>query len=1092
MFRKTLLTLSLVSLATLSGGLRADDTDLYTQEGAVLPPESAPMVMFSVDYRPNLGATVCQGGVCQSLVDQGFMPVKASYDFFDLLRGALGRVLADVEGVRIGLMLNNDHRNNCAGQGLNPQELCSNGGYMAMGFSNTALTELPPPADGEKSVCAPFPDGTTLDLSACTDPARIKLLSVLWNMPTSNGVRTHSYQGKELFFEFYRYLTGGAIYNGHTGFTSYDGNEGDNRQNLDLPDEALLNAAPPIDTSKFMWDTAIEEGAGGGVIVGDPSSATGNYIEPFLPGAECTKIYTVNFMFQVSNQDDDSDAAINDSEANGGFGWGNRRNFRFEDVIGFLHNKDLAPGVSDTQNVTSYFLLKDPFFSNRTGQLYAQAGGTTALELSDNPDELVATLSDTLNEILAVSTTFVSASIPVNSFNRAEVLDNVFLALFQPNEDKRPYWFGNVKKLKLAGLSGTGTVFLADANGDPAVSAEDGRLRFSTLTFWTDPNAQDVQNFDPDKNEVPGKDGRSVDRGGAGHKITGFRSGSVNETNAMAGGRTIYYDANDTTLAAFDATSTVASALQSDLGAGTSAEALQLIKYARGIDVRDEDLDGSTTDTRPWLFASSLHSRPFPVNYGARGSHTRENPDVRILVGTNDGFMRMIRNTPATLGTGETGDAYGEEVWAFAPRRVMNVHKKLHDQAFSVGSHTYAVDEAPVVFIQENGDGTIQPGEQVWAFFGLRRGGTAYYALDISNPDNPSLMWSVHPGKAGFGNLGLTFSTPVVGRVMVSGVETPVLIFGGGYDTGYDNEGVPFDTPPAGADIYVINAATGALLRSFGVAEGLQDSVPSAVSATDLDGDGLTDRIYVGDLGGVVWRADLVNTGDPADWQITQLGSFGRRAGQPDRRFFHKPDVVKSKDANGNFDAVVLGSGNRADPLETSVDNFFYMIKDKNTLTPPPPGSIPFEQDDLADITACTDCATVADLANGWKLELEAAGEKNLATPLTLGGVVFFTSFIPQGIAEGDGCSPPEGSGRLYAVGLQSGNPLVNRDRPIQDQGDSGTPEDRYEDLNSAGIPSEVVAVPPNRILRPDLAIQPVPVSTRWRTFWYPTEEPAN
>ena len=201
--------------------------------------------------------------------------------------------------------------------------------------------------------------------------------------------------------------------------------------------------------------------------------------------------------------------------------------------------------------------------------------------------------------------------------------------------------------------------------------------------------------------------------------------------------------------------------------------------------------------------------------------------------------------------------------------------------------------------------------------------------------------------------------------------------------------------------------------------------------------------------------------------------------------------MVKSKDANGNFDAILLGSGNRTDPLTAGVDNFFYMIKDKNTLTPPPPGSLPFEQDDLEDITACTDCASVTDLANGWELELTAGGEKNLATALTLGGVVFFTTYIPPGPdAPGAECGPSEGGGRLYAIGLQSGNPLVNLDKPIWDQQDPGDPGDRYGDLASGGIPAQGVAIPPNRILRPDLQIQPVPVSTRWRTFWYPNEEP--
>ena len=73
------------------------------------------------------------------------------------------------------------------------------------------------------------------------------------------------------------------------------------------------------------------------------------------------------------------------------------------------------------------------------------------LEFSDDPDELVATLQEIFKQVLSVSTTFVAASVPVNVFNRAEITDNVYIALFQVDGDGRPSWVGNVKKLKLLG-----------------------------------------------------------------------------------------------------------------------------------------------------------------------------------------------------------------------------------------------------------------------------------------------------------------------------------------------------------------------------------------------------------------------------------------------------------------------------------------------------------------------------------------------------------------------------------------------------------------------------------------------------------------
>ena len=119
MFRKTLLLLTGAAAVFMGGGFQvhADDTDLYLRNDD--PPEgSEPMVMFSIDYRPNLGSVVCRRGdaSCDSLVDEGYMPDKPvgeAYDFFDLIRGSFGKVLDEVGGVRLGLMFNHDNINKC-------------------------------------------------------------------------------------------------------------------------------------------------------------------------------------------------------------------------------------------------------------------------------------------------------------------------------------------------------------------------------------------------------------------------------------------------------------------------------------------------------------------------------------------------------------------------------------------------------------------------------------------------------------------------------------------------------------------------------------------------------------------------------------------------------------------------------------------------------------------------------------------------------------------------------------------------------------------------------------------------------------------
>src|SRR5207302_334191 len=79
--------------------------------------------------------------------------------------------------------------------------------------------------------------------STAPGPNTTELLTIVDSLPVPGGSLSHTYQGKELFFELFRYLTGQAIYNGHNGYTDYGTN---NLSNLNVDN-------PAID-----WDSSIE------------------------------------------------------------------------------------------------------------------------------------------------------------------------------------------------------------------------------------------------------------------------------------------------------------------------------------------------------------------------------------------------------------------------------------------------------------------------------------------------------------------------------------------------------------------------------------------------------------------------------------------------------------------------------------------------------------------------------------------------------------------------------------------------------------------------------------------------------------------
>ncbi len=1112
--------------------VQADDTDIYVSNA--LSATSEPMVMFVLDWRPNLGSIKCNGlptvpaldptnatdrqtvATACGWSDPNFVSYFTAADlsdgkvvYFELLRAALKQVLEPLSGVKIGLMMSHD--NNCSGNNTCGPTVnsCSNGAYILSGFKSIDATD----ANGNKAA----------------------FHTILSNIPIPGGNESHKYQGKEIYFELFRYLSGQGIYNGHLGYKDFGNTNATNN----------LNGTPTAESpphSNIAWDTSIESGT--------------DYVTPIAATADCVKVFTINLMDQVSQQDDDSNSAISATKSNGGMNslllQGNTNNLNT--VLAWLHNNDIAngtygtaPDVNGVQNVTSYFVVDSP---NNTTNGYANAGGTgTAITLGSDPASMVANLKSIFNQILSVSTTFVAASVPVNVFNRTEFLDDVYIALFQAEKNGKPQWVGNLKKLKIQ-LDANNNYFIGDANGIPAF-ASDSRINYNALSFWTNPAGADVVAANTTDGEITGLDGRSVARGGAGQRINGFLSGSPGINNADAGARQLftepgtYVNGTPTTLVALDATAANAGTFWSDLNANgvyssgttfntvawstaltyaaaTAAEqtiAINTLKCSRGIDVNDQNGNGSTTDTRPWLLGDPIHSRPLAINYGATTGYSTTNPDIRIIMGGNDGYIHMFRNTTTS------GAQSGAEVWGFMPRWTLNIQKRLMDNAPGSPLHPYGVDgESTVYTYDANKDGSIKAadGDKAYLFFGLRRGGRHYYALDVTTPDSPKMLWHISNSTAGFSEIGLTFSTPKVIKVSYdSNVKVPALVFAGGYDTNKDTRNnSPGSDDGMGRGVFIVNAATGALIWKgvYGASSAnisateynhseMVDSIASEVTPMDSDADGVTDRLYVGDTGGRIWRIDMAGT-NRTTWKVTKFASVGHHANNSksnDRRVFHAVDVVQSRDSVGSFDAIIGGTGDRPNPLDKSIgnnipENWFFMIKDRNTTSgTPPAGLIVFNN--LADLSdncfqqvgaTCT-ATQINNLSSaGWKILLnQATGEKALSAPVTLAGAIYFTSYEPPQTTNSVTCGPSEGSGLLYCLNLQDASAKCNFDLSNAVTNANGDviemqASDRFR-YTGTGIPADVIVISKGgkNIIVPPGGLMPVEVKTRWRTFWY-------
>ena len=189
-------------------------------------------------------------------------------------------------------------------------------------------------------------------------------------------------------------------------------------------------------------------------------------------------------------------------------------------------------------------------------------------------------------------------------------------------------------------------------------------------------------------------------------------------------------------------------------------------------------------------------------------------------------------------------------------------------------------------------------------------------------------------------------------------------------------------------------------------------SIPSNIAVLDVNQDDIADLMYVGDMGGQLWRfdfngdaagnsnsiSDLITGGVIAD--INSGSSLGNR------RFYNPPDIALINGASGRYLTIAIGSGWRAHPLDTTVQNRFYVIKDKtykiiqNTFTKA-------TEIDLFDATlniigegsnpAARNAASVAlQNADGWYITMENTGEKILSTALTFENNIVFTTYQPE------------------------------------------------------------------------------------------------
>ena len=689
----------------------------------------------------------------------------------------------------------------------------------------------------------------------------------------------------------------------------------------------------------------------------------------------------------------------------------------------WMHAPPATAGVERVLTHTVGFNLAGDTRSTDFLRDLASAGGGGFHEAS-SAGQLASVFNTIVDEAAEIDTGFTAAAATVDRFNRTANREDVYYAMFRPETSAR--WAGNLKSYRLGTDAGTGEQTVVDRLSRSIFGA-DGGVSTSASSFWG-----------------TGTDGADVSLGGAANAFTSPREV-----------KTFLYDAAGTPGTLVDLAETTVELTAAELGVTGADPAYveSLLKWSRGIDVLDADGDGDRTELRREM-GDPMHSTPFVLDYGLAPTTSST-----VFVATNEGYLHAIDT------------ASGAELWSIVPGDLLaNLHRFFDDEPGL--DRPYGLDGEIVGWVEDaNGNLAVDGTEKAYVVVGMRRGGRNYYAFDVTDRSSPSLAWVVRGGSGDFAKLGQSWSAPVKTRLVVDGTATDVLIFGGGYETAHDTLEERTETGTGiGQALYVVNAATGARIAELDATDfsDLDHAIPSDLNVIDVDLDGFADTVFVGDMGGQLWRFDFdhgATTGRIDGIGVTGgvIADLNGGARLGNRRFYHPPDVALMREGGASFLTVAIGSGWRAHPLDTEVQDRFYVLRDAAVYGPPRDelGDVAYEELGESDLFDATDATTASDTAGrsaaGWFVDLERDGEKVLGRSLTLNGQVFFTSYVPD--AENvDECSVSVGGGRLYAMDVLTAAPVLDLDDPDADPDtDAGLAlADRSGALDTPGIPAPV------------------------------------
>jgi type IV pilus assembly protein PilY1 len=491
---------------------------------------------------------------------------------------------------------------------------------------------------------------------------------------------------------------------------------------------------------------------------------------------------------------------------------------------------------------------------------------------------------------------------------------------------------------------------------------------------------------------------------------------------------------------------TTANLTNSDLAVTSDTSRTQVVGYFRGESAYNQD---------NWKLGDIFRSKPITVGTPSkyyedpgdtnsafdtfRTNHTRSTSPYAgrlVLVGANDGQLHAFQTNN------------GSEAWSFIPPNQLSrlkliahvtepttlTHVSYIDGPLTVADAwvpttsnsgtTKSASDWQTVLLFGEGQGV---GTNVWSSsqycdsgFNTTYSSTyqyfcGYYCLNVTNTLSPTtcgptsgtpwLHLTIDSARAPY--IGAPWSTPMIGKVMVGGNEKWVAVIGGGKTlSGAAN---------SGKGLFVINLIDGSLLWSYTYADNtaLNYPMPAAPAIVDTDNDGFIDTVYIGDLGGNMWRFKFCRATDGTSCSTSSWtgGLFFQANSSSGTRPIYDPSVAI--DSYKNI-WVYWGTGDKTDPTSTTYQEKFFALKDTDRTSTR-------TISDMMNITSST--STYDGSGYGFYLNLTGTGEKILSDTTVYGGVTYFTTFTPASTTD---LCVQGGTAKLYAINYTTGAAALN------------------------------------------------------------------